>query len=89
MAGLSRFGEEMLRRLQWQQPHEFAPTCYDEEGRVIDINEELRGQEQSYWEAFVEPEVALEIERRLSDLEEYEKLECWQQRPRPKFEEME
>lgn len=90
--GLSTYGVQVLRELEHQAPHDYAPTCYREDGSVIMTGDDWREQERTYFEEFVPSEVAAEIERRLKELEnwEYEQTMPWlPARKRPAFEEME
>lgn len=92
MPGLSLHGCRVLRALERQAPHEYAPTCYRADGSVIMTAEDWREQERSYFEEFVTPEVAVEIERRLAELAQWEDdqtLPWLPARDRPHFEEME
>jgi hypothetical protein len=49
-------------------PRNYTTTLYDENGKLIDDGD-LEEIERSYWEEFVEPDIARELERRLTLLE--------------------
>lgn len=50
-------------------PIEYTTTLYDKQGKLLDDGIDVQ-TERSYWEAFVEPEVAREVEQRLAMLED-------------------
>lgn len=78
----------MLEILVGQLPWEYAPTVYRQDGSTIPHEDDVRDLERSYFEAFVSREAAIEVERRLKLLDEYEELEEWGAE-KPEFEEME
>lgn len=49
-------------------PKHYTTTLYDENGKLIDDGN-LEEIERSYWEEFIEPDRAKELERRLTLLE--------------------
>lgn len=63
----------VIARLSKLKPHEYAPTQYDENNKLIDdcLTQE---DEKLYWESFVDRKQALELDRRLSivEAEDYE-----------------
>lgn len=49
-------------------PKNYTTTLYDENGKLLDDGD-LRAQERSYWEWFVDPKQAVELKRRLALVE--------------------
>ena len=87
MLGLSTYGLKILALLVAQLPWEYAPTVYRQDGSTIPHEDDVRDLERSYFEAFVCRDTALEIEKRLRELEEFEELQEWGAQ-RPEFREM-
>ena len=59
--------QEIVRCLKLKK-HEYAPTQYNAEGKLIDDNM-TEEDERSYYESFVDRKQALELERRLAIVE--------------------
>ena len=59
---------ELLANAGKQKRHEYAPSCYDEDDKLIDDGITL-DDEKSYWESFVDHKQSLELERRLAIVE--------------------
>ena len=86
MLGLSTYGLKILALLASQKPWEYAPSVYRQDGSIIPHEDDVRDLERSYFEAFVCRDTALEIERRLRELEEFQEHEVWGAK-RPEFKE--
>ena len=58
-----RYIQELARLVKLSK-HEYAPTQYDKDGKLLDdcLDKE---NEKSYFECFLEPKVAREVENRL------------------------
>jgi hypothetical protein len=52
-----------------QHPRNFTKTLYDKNGKLKDEGYIDRAIERSYWEAFIDPRQARELERRLTLVE--------------------
>lgn len=60
--------QQEIVRCSHLNKHEYAPTQYNEDGKLVDDAITLE-DEKSYWESFVDHKQATELERRLAIVE--------------------